>query len=311
VRYCEGLPELGTRPFTGEERERVLRDHRLAVRRIALAAAGLAGPPGVAVAAVAVALALDTRGYAWATGVGAGGLIVALLLGVPLALLALRDAVRGLRQARGDLRGGVVAEYGDGVRTIVLLPRSGRALAEGGTLLVRPRPALVGEAAPVPEDGPTYAVSASAVPEGYEQYAWIRRALAPAELDEARAHAAKLARVSRVLVGLTVWVVLMGVYHAHARARSPEHDIPISGVAWAIGLAAGWFRTLAQRRLAQRLLEDVEEGWVVRATAGEAAGVEVLPASGLVWAEGASPLGWRLRRLPRKAAGDGGDARGP
>jgi len=297
VRYCEGLPERGTRPLTAGERARVEHDGRRARLRVGLAAAGLLAPPAVAVLSVAVAVVLAEvpGGQGWATSVGAAGFVVAFLVGIPLSLLSLRDAVRALRLARADLRLGEVVEFGDGPRSIVVLPRSGRALARDGAVAGALRPVHFGEAASVPADRPTYAVPASSLPEGAPPLGWVRRALAPDEREEARAHAAGLLRLPRLLLGLTAFFVAMLAFHL-GRAAATDERVPLSGAAWAVGLALGWLAVWRRRGVARRLLEDVEDGWVLRATDGARAGAEVLPASGLLWSEGAAPAAWRLSR---------------
>jgi membrane protein implicated in regulation of membrane protease activity len=65
---------------------------------------------------------------------------------------------------------------------------------------------------------------------------------------------------------------------------------------WAALLAYAWWRFVRARVLSRKLRADASNGWALRATAGEAAGNEVLAISGVTWTVQGAPAAWRVSR---------------
>jgi hypothetical protein len=167
-------------------------------------------------------------------------------------------------------------------------------LARDGRPTDLEEPAVIGAAAPPPDEPPTYAVAADPAGEA-RALGLVRRALSRDERDEIRRHARRFARIPASLLAATalagaalgVWLVEEG----RTLARG-------SGLLWVVVLALAWWRAVGARRLAARLRADESEGWVLRATAGSAAGMEILPSSRANWTAHGSPAAWRL--APRR-----------
>jgi len=154
---------------------------------------------------------------------------------------------------------------------------------------------VVGAAAPPPPEAPTYAVAVEAAGEAMA-LGLVRRALSRDERVEIRSHASRLGRIplslfaATALVGAAVGVWLAGEGRGAAGG---------SGLLWATVLALAWWRAVGARRLAARLRADESEGWVLRATAGAVAGMEVLPSSRASWTAHGSPAPWRIATRAR------------
>jgi hypothetical protein len=288
MRFCLGLPEAGRRPLTEPERGRVaaLRGRLVgrSVRRALLAGALAAG--GV-VAGVAAA---GAGWYRTAVSVFAGA-----ALALAAALLALRDAARDGRRLAADLRDGTADLFARGSRSLAVLAHTRRVVARDGSPADLGEPALVGAAAPPPEEPPTYAVAADPAGEA-RALGLVRRALSRDERDEIRGHARRFARIPASLLAATALAGLAtGVWLAEEGREAARG----SGLLWVVLLGLAWWRAVGARRLAARLRADEHEGWVLRATAGSAAGTEILPASRASWTAHGAPATWRLAARAR------------
>jgi hypothetical protein len=287
IRFACGMPESGARPLTGEERGRVGALRR-ALGRSALLR-GLAVPAIAVAGAWAGAALLAARWPALAVAVFAGS-----AFGVAAALLALRDAVRERSRVARDLAAGEALLFARGTRSVEVLAHARRVLARDGAPADLAERAPMGSAAAPPAEARTWAVAADEGG-GALELGLVRRALTPEERDEIRRHASRLRRIPGALVaatalggaGLGAWL---------ARRGAPGGG---NALLWAAVIALTWWRALGARRLAARLREDEADGWVLRATAGDRAGTEVLPASRARWTARGAPAPWRLLAPPR------------
>jgi hypothetical protein len=285
VRYCEGLPSQGTRPFTAAERVQLARARRRAWVRFS---ARLASGPLALVAGIVLAGAVEGRA---GPGPAATVAVLSLLLALPAGLLWARDAWREARALGADLAGGEVEVFAGGERALAVLPASARILAGGGLPLTRRT--LVGEAAQPAADAPRWAIPLSEIPERVQHLAWEKRPLAAAEREELERRIADLRRPPILLAALTA-IAAGGVLATFEQAERSPAAAAFRIVAWFALLALAWGRVWKARRLGARLEADARDGWVARATRGEAAGAEVLPASGMPWSQGGAPSPWRL-----------------
>jgi hypothetical protein len=238
---------------------------------------------------------LEVEGAVAGPVVGVVGFL-ALLGGFPVALVLARDFVHAALALRRDLRRGEALAFGDGDDALAVLPASLRVVGRGG-FAVRPEEEVeLGEAEAAPSTAATYALLAAEVPAELRAGGWVKRALTPAEREEVARHAARLARPSRSLVAVTVVLAAAAASLAGGGA-SPSPSVAgrglWSGVAAALLLALGWWRSLRRRGAAARLREDAEEGWAHRGTA-DGVEVEVLPRSGAPWTGAGAPAAWRL-----------------
>jgi hypothetical protein len=288
TRFCAGLRESGGRALSEEERVRATAFRRRLARATVLRA--LQGAAIVPAAAVASARLGDSFG----PEVALGALVVTAFVAAGAAL-AVRDALRDRRRLGRDLRDPApVLVFAAGTRSLDVLARSGRLVARDGAAADLRERVAVGAAAPPPRDAPTYAVSAD-VATGALALGLVRRALSADECAELRGHAARLARIPASLVLATAaGGAAVGVWIA-----SPERGGDGSGALWMGVVALSWWRAFAARRLAARLREDVGDGWVLRATAGDLAGTELLPASRASWTARGVPAAWRLQARRR------------
>jgi hypothetical protein len=284
VRYCEGLPSHGTRALTQDERAQVTAARRGWRLRLA---ARLATGPAALVGAVPLAIAAEEP---FGSGTAAAIVVVALLLAFPAALLWARDAWREVRTLGNDLAGGVAETFTDGAGALLVLPASGRVLSGSHPLARR---TFVGEVAPPAEGAAAWAIPLSDVPERLHHLAWVRRPLAAPERAEIERRVADLRRPPILLGALTALAaggIAATVEHAGASPAVAAFRV----VAWLAVLGLSWHKVWKARALGSRLEADVRDGWVARATRGEASGAEVLPASGLPWSERGTPSPWRV-----------------
>lgn len=294
VTYCAGLPLDGERPLRAEERERVAslrrEEGRRALLRLVLALAALApgllgaGPAGEAEGPLAQLL------------VAAAIVLFGLML--PLAAFFwLRAAVLSWLALGRDLRGGVALRFASGERSVAVLPHSSLAIEWDGAPAAGPRRLAVGEAAAVPEGAATYAVHAR-IADAAPGLDVVRRALTAAEREEIAGHARRLGRVPAILVGFTGVFALLAAQAFGGEGEALPGSVPLV-LLWAATLAWGWSRFVKARRLARKLREDVENGWALRATAGQPAGSEILAVSGIAWTVQGGPAPWRTMRRGR------------
>jgi hypothetical protein len=295
ARFCEGLEEREERALGAEERARAE-----AARRswTWTAAARAVLVPGALLAVVPVALAAAVLPQRIATIVDVAATFLALFAAAPAALLWAGDALRARRALARDLRGGTALVFGAPPEELVVLPHSGRVLERGGVSQDLQARVVVGDAAPPPADAPTYGLPLpDADASGVLAHGWVRRALVPAERAELQRLAEILRRPPLRLAAMTGLFFLLG-----QPIVAGERDLA-GAVLLAAGLVllgGGWVRWARGRTLASRLLADAAEGWIVRATAGELAGTEVLPGSGAHWTQGGAPAAWRLRASRRR-----------
>jgi hypothetical protein len=284
VRYCEGLPSHGTRPFTPEERLQVAAARRGWRLRLC---ARLATGPAALVGSLPLALAAEGP---LGQGTAATIVVLALLVAFPAGLLWARDAWREVRALGRDVAGGVVEVFDDGRRSLVVLPASGRILSGDHPLARR---AFVGEVAPPAEGAVAWAMPLSDVPERLQHLAWVRRPLGATERAEIERRVAELRRPPFLLGALTA-LACGGVMATVERAAESPAASAFRVVAWVAVIGLAWRKVWKARSLGARLEADGREGWVARATRGDIAGAEVLPASGLPWSEQGTPSPWRL-----------------
>jgi hypothetical protein len=287
IRFCAGLREAGERALTGVERGRAAalraRLSRSAILRAAGAAAVL--PAGVAGGVALAAAAGPTAALA---------AFVATAFGTAAAALAVRDALRDRVRLGRDLREeAAVRLFAAGTRSLAVLAHSGRVVARDGAETDLRERAAVGAAAAPPGDPPTYAVASDAAAQTLA-LGLVRRALSGEEREELRGHARRLARIPAALLVATALGGL-GV-GASLGAERPGDG---SAVLWLAVVGLTWWRALGSRRLAARLREDEADGWVLRSTAGDLAGTELLPASRASWTSRGVPAPWRLAATRR------------
>ena len=283
TRFCLGLAEAGRRALSDDERARVAELHRLlscsATDRALLAA-------GAAVLGGTVGVAANAAGW---HGVAAA-VAVAATFGFGAALLGLRDSWRDGRRVAADLHEGAVDLFARGTRSLAVLVHARRVVARDGVPADLRERVVVGAAPPPPTAAPTYAVALEAAGEAMA-LGLVRRALSRDERDEIRSHATRLGRIPVSLFAATAMAgAAVGVWLA-GEARGLASG---SGLLWSAVLALAWWRAVGARRLAARLRADESEGWVLRATAGSIAGMEILPSSRASWTAHGSPAPWRL-----------------
>ncbi|HEX9051528.1 MAG TPA: hypothetical protein VF841_13435, partial [Anaeromyxobacter sp.] len=200
MRYCDGLPEAGERPLRAVERAAIARLRRRLGWRLAARLA-------LAVASPVAAIGIFAAAWVVLDG-GAGGrreealqiaavvtFAAGFLVGPAAALLSARDRLRDWRRLRRDLAAGVAVEFGDGARSLAVLPASERVLARGARPTDLRARAPVGAAAAAPAAAPTYALAAADDAPAIVANGLVRRALSADERDEIRAHARQLRRV--------------------------------------------------------------------------------------------------------------------
>lgn len=300
MRYCEGLPEAGVRALTDRERAAVARlgaslRVRLGVRAALVVAAPLAAVALVAAfAAAAAALGLagpdEPPGAALET-VAAAAFFGGFLVAPSIALLSARDRWREWRAVRRDAAAAIAIEFGGAGRTVAVLPASERVLARDGRPCDLRARSPIAAAAPSPVAAPTYALPVDGDAPRIAEHGLVRRPLSPDEREEIRAHARALRRVPWTLAAVVAWWAFGWIQ----LLRGEEARRPLVLVLTLALLYAGW-RVLRARALAARLEADADEGWAIRATAGERTGDEGLAASRLGWTSKGAPVPWRTAR---------------
>jgi hypothetical protein len=292
VRFCDGIPERATRAVSANERLALRIASGRAIRKAGLALAGVAAPV-LAVPAVflgAVAIGVDPEGAVLVLPLLA---LVALLGGLPVAILFARDAIGAARALRRDVARGEVVVFGAGADERAVLAESLHLVGRAGEVVAPVRRAAVGEAAPPPPAPPTWALSAAEVPAPLAGATWVKRALSPDERAELDRHARRVGRISPVLIVVSV-VLAAGAAASLSSGQSGPRLL--ADLAVVPLLALQWVRVVRDRRAAARLRADADDGWAYRGAAAEGdAAVEVLPASRAYWTWGGAPAEWRLR----------------
>lgn len=288
VRYCEGLPERRVRPLAPPERGRLLR-LRARLRRSVLARLLLA-------AALPLACARSLAGTlhpGWSPQALtlAWGVLTAVAL--PLLLLWARDALRALQRLGRDLAAGSLVEFGREAASLAVLPCSGRVVERGACPADLRDRAEIGEAAPVPDHAATFAFSSPGLEVEIARNGLVRRRLTDEERAELRAHAARLRRPPLlVLAGLALSIAWGAHLTLDPTDLAAVRALGVATAAVYLGLVG---RAIGRRvRTGRWLSEDVEQGWVLRATVGALAGAELLGASGIEWTFAGAPAGWRV-----------------
>lgn len=292
MRFAEGLPSRGLRPLTPGERAR-LEDAR--ARAGQKAAFGVLLP--VLWLGVGALLAGASKGPGPLQDAAAFVVATGLFVGVGAGVLVFRDGFRSRRAFARDLASGLAEEFagaGDGpVRHLVVLPGSSRLLERDG-LPVRPaRPVLVGDVAPAPASGGDWAMPSSALPEELRRFAWTKRPFTPEERRELEARVKALRRGPWVLAAFTGYAAFL-LPQTLGEAELEPAFAALRVVFWVAVLGFGWRAFFRRRRLATSLGLDLQAGLVARATRDEAAGLEVLPASGAHWSKDGRPAAWRV-----------------
>jgi hypothetical protein len=293
MRYCDGLPATGERPLRPDERAAIARlRRRIAWRlaaRLALAAASPVAASAVGIAAMAL---FGEPGGHLGEALEVAVALVALagfLVGPAAALLSARDRLRDWRRLGRDLASGVAVEFGEGGRSLAVLPASERVVARDGRSADLGAFAPVGAAAIPPGAAPTYALAAEDDAREIVASGLVRRPLSAEERDEIRVHARQLRRVPWTFWLVAAWWGLGAVQWT----RGADRRSPLVFVLTAT-LALGLWRLHRARALAARLEADAEEGWAIRATAGATSGDEGLPGSRAAWTSRGAPARWRL-----------------
>ncbi|HET8541518.1 MAG TPA: hypothetical protein VFL83_16700 [Anaeromyxobacter sp.] len=297
MRYCDGLPETGSRPLRADERAAVARLRRRLGWAIAARVALVAASPAAAFALLVAAIALlgepaGTAGKALQVA-AAVATLAGFFVGPAAALLSGRDRWREWRRVRRDLAAAVALEFGDGRRSLAVLPASERVVARDGRPADLAARAPIGSAAPAPPAAATYALAPGALDADVAAReiaarGLVRRALSGEERDELRGHARRLRRVPPGFWLAAAWWGLVAAQWG--RGAEPRTAV---AVMLTLVLALGLWRLRRARALAGRLEADAEEGWAIRATAGATSGDEALPASRASWTAGGAPAAWR------------------
>lgn len=295
MRHCDGLRETGTRPLGDAERAAVARLRARLARRLAVRLALVPAVPAAAVALVALAAAAagveEGTAPPFLEALAVAAFVGGFVLGPAIALLSARDRWREWRDLRRDAAGSVAVEFGDGARTLSVLPASERVLARDGRPGDLRERAPVASAAPPPPSAPTYALPAGEDAGRIAEHGLVRRPLSAEEREEVRAHARGLRRIPWPFWVLAAyWLLGVGQW-----ARGVDRGNPLPAIL-TVALAVGLWRLFRARALASRLDADAEEGWAIRATEGASAGDEGLPSSRLGWTARGAPASWRLRR---------------
>jgi hypothetical protein len=298
MRWCEGLPETGTRSLGGDERAAVVRLRSRLARRLAVRLALVLASPVAAVALVGlVALGLGAfQGSDEALPPGlevVAGLafFAGFVVGPAAALLSARDRWREWRSLRTDAGAAIALEFAGDGRAVAVLPASGRVVARDGRRADLDERVQVASAAPAPDRAPTYALAAEGDASRIAEHGLVRRPLSPDEREEIRAHARALRRIPGSVWVVAAWWALGAVQWL----RGAERGNPLV-LLLTLALAVAGARLWRSRGLAARLDADAEEGWAIRATAGASAGEEGLPLSRLGWTARGAPAAWRIGR---------------
>lgn len=314
--FCAGLPSVEEPPMAAAEKRRVERLRR----RTALDALGrvliLLGVPGV--------LARETlpeplRASMW----------MVLLVAAPLLLASIGSAVLRVRAYGRDLKQGTVWRFAGVLsafdslaldRDLALLARRGMLAPEPGVeqdlvVLKDARELLhangkwaphgvtlhVSELAVPPSDPVKLALPRELRTDGSQVLDLGRRRLTQAELRELSRHALHLRKPGRALFWLTPLVLAVLLVWGEHRWALPPHltGAPLVLGMWLVALQAFWRRL----RLAGRLREDAQLGWVVTVDhLGDAArsdpelparGIESLLHARLDWTVNRRPATWR------------------
>lgn len=290
--WLRGARRVGERPLDPSERawiERVRKAHRARVVvgwSIVPGALTLSALPAMVLHDVpAVAMAV---GFFW---------FVTICVGVPVAILLVRDHARASRELRDDLAGGSawVFESRTGA-PVVLLEHSRRVVDVADTKPVTAHEDVI-EVEPHAASQ-FYAPLSLGHLQGVGEIRLAQRSLAASERDE-------LDRVQRRLlvpktsdwVALAVLAVLLTVGLA-GRARADVAWGPratVDAVLAAVVLVTVVRRYGRSLLLARRIREDLAVGLVVHADGDDLQDAEFLPISRLTWRQQGAPAEWRNR----------------
>ena len=236
-----------------------------------------------------------------------GGMLVffTVLLGIPVSLLLVHDALRERRRIGADLKAGEAWEFApldaaapEGARAAAVFavaPNWGRVVDPGQ---------LAATAVDVIETAPQHALGLYAplslrfsAPEPRPPLG--QRTLAPEERQELQraAHGLLLPRLDTV-VGLLALALVAATavawWHGDNATREFGGFLGIL-VTSALGVLT-ILRQVRSMRLSARIRRDLEAGVVVYEPAADRPGTEFLPFSRLNWRHGGAPAPWRDRR---------------
>lgn len=305
--WCEGLPFAGVRPPTPGERSAMSRRRRLLAWRAALAAAAALTLP----AAPLPLAARPATGLAWSVAYGAS--LALLCIGLPLLVLVLRDLLRAWTRLGRDLRRETVLTFArpavpEAPPTpadpgLAVLPISGIALAVDSRGRAHVRRVVPVEVAAGPEYGLRVSVPREmAWDANNPRTRFERRTLTDSEREELRRAVVELRHLHPL-----EWVFfalaslgLLGEILFPARPGQPFD--PASGWWRVLVIAVVAFHVGRRWRLAGRLVQDLETGWVLRPVRPDARGPrpdqEFLPHSRALWRVHGAPAGWRALKRP-------------
>jgi hypothetical protein len=208
---------------------------------------------------------------AWAGVALSLALLAGWMLGLPVALLLLRDARRDLQCLAQDLHEARVLVFGNGASELGLLPASRWVVSEGAHEPTRFRRAIYGTAAP---------------PSG-EDFR-TERLLTAEERTELEVHANRVVRLPWWLIVWTALGVVGAIGYLLGSAAPRPAPFPIG----LLVLVALWWRVIRQWILRKRILQDV--------ASGRARGLRVGPGSDRVEFLGHSALEWTLNGAPSR-----------
>lgn len=293
IRFCRGLPQTGERPLTDGERALLTAEVARAASRVRVYWALVACAPLLGVGGVVGANVLKLSNSQAAAVAGLG--IFMSFLSLPLLLLDLVRQRRRAKELERALVSGAVLTFGNGPATLVVLEVS-RFILEGGA---RQRAELRFCALP-PLDPPMSSLPSEARHEaGFEGFR--RRRLTDDERAEIADHLVRIHPRGQpvVLCLLTAGFVgllaagLASVATGTARFQTGNVGDWIRGLVWLLVLGLWHWSAWANRVKEAQLREDLEDGWALRAVAGELAGSEGLPYSGAAWTAGGALAPWR------------------
>lgn len=291
MEYCLGMPLVGRRQLTSEERRRLERQAaRLHQRAFAIPVLFVS-----LVAAFALCVPRAQPDPSWHQTALAIAAILLTAPGLALAILGTRDYVSRSRALRGDLADGVVRRFSDGTDWFEALPVSRRILAASAPGVAE-RWETAPEWAKVADVPGTADLAREWLEPVADDLRAGTRALTPEEQEEIRRYARRAWRRPLLpAVGLTLWLCMpLAAFLLGGRC---DGILSIFQAGWLAVMTVVADIALARGlRLSRRLSRDADAGMVgvLNADGGEdSAWAEVLPHAGLVWTEEGTPAPWR------------------
>jgi hypothetical protein len=328
--WCAGLPCIEEPTMEPRERERVGKLRRRALVRALLWAIAGTIPPVLAVATLGV---LEQQARPYMAFLSTGGVVTFLVS--PLFLLWAWGALRDARNYAGDLAHGRVLRFGGTLSSfdslaldpdlaqltrknllapepgleqdMVVLPVSHELLYANGSWARSRQRLHVERIAPPPEEPLKLPLPDDVESQTTRAVSVARRRMTTLEVEELSRHAARLREPGRLFWVLAVFAGLALIsWHVQGWKMPPEPvSIPLALAGWAFAFV----NVMRRVRLANRLSEDAELGWVLTVDhepsldSGDvelpARGVETLLHARLDWTVNRRPATWRRfgRRL--------------